>query len=95
LNNNYLLDRFKGGMGVSFHFHHPKDAQACNRLQCEEPRPKVVASSKEKARFDWGYSTLWIDGGETGKRPPYPQRVIEPAKIKEAISETRYYAELK
>jgi hypothetical protein len=130
LNNKYLLHRFKGGMGVSFHFHHPKDAQASNRPQCEEPRPKVVASSKEKARFDWGYSTpsiayvqnntrackswrhylafsrgqrsvdrhkecpslwvqcswgcsiicintvpfhdLWIDGGETEKRPPCP-----------------------
>jgi hypothetical protein len=26
------------------------------------------------------FHDLWIDGGETEKRPPYPQRVIEPAK---------------
>jgi hypothetical protein len=36
------------------------------------------------------FHDLWIDGGETEKRPPCPQRVIEPAKIMEAISETRH-----
>ena len=33
LNDRYLLHKFKGGMGVSFQFHHPKDAQACYRPQ--------------------------------------------------------------
>jgi hypothetical protein len=36
------------------------------------------------------FHDLWIDGGEIEKRPPYPQRVIEPAKIMEGISETRH-----
>jgi hypothetical protein len=33
LNDRYLLHKFKGGMEVSFQFHHPKDAQACYRPQ--------------------------------------------------------------
>jgi len=33
---------------------------------------------------------LWIDGGETEKRPPYPQHVIEPAKMMEGIFGTRH-----
>jgi hypothetical protein len=40
------------------------------------------------------FNDLWIDGGETEKRPPCPQRVIEPAKILKAISETRHEKEL-
>jgi hypothetical protein len=36
------------------------------------------------------FHDLWIDGGETEKSPPYPQRVIELAKRKEGISETRH-----
>jgi len=36
------------------------------------------------------FHDLWIDGGETEKRPPCPQRAIEPAKIMKAISETRH-----
>jgi hypothetical protein len=35
------------------------------------------------------FHDLWIDGGETEKRPPCPQRVIEPAKMMEGISGTR------
>jgi hypothetical protein len=129
LNNKYLLHRFKGGMGVSFQFHHPKDAQACYRLQSEEPRPEVGVLLKKKADLigamqpraqftcnstrtcysrrhylafsrgqrsvdrhrecpslwvhcSWGcfiickimvpFHDLWIDGGETEKRPPCP-----------------------
>jgi hypothetical protein len=26
------------------------------------------------------FHDLWVDGGETEKRPPWPQCVIEPAK---------------
>ena len=36
------------------------------------------------------FHDLWIDGGETEKRPPCPQPVIEPAKIMEDISGTRH-----
>ncbi len=37
------------------------------------------------------FHDLWIDGGETEKRPPSPhQRVIEPAEIMEDISGTRH-----
>jgi hypothetical protein len=113
LNNAYLLHRFKGGMGVSFHFHHPKDAQVCYRPQSEELRPKVGAFSRGQRSVDrhkecpslwvhgsWGcfitckimvpFHDLWIDGGETEKKPPYPQGVIEPAKIMEGISGTRH-----
>jgi hypothetical protein len=36
------------------------------------------------------FHDLWIDGGVTEKRLPCTQRVIEPAKIMEGISETRH-----
>jgi hypothetical protein len=100
LNNKYLLHRFKGGMGVSFQFHHPKDAQACYRPQRGQ---RSVDRHKECpslwVRGSWGcfiickmmvpFHDLWIDGGESEKRPLYPRLVIQPAKIMESISGTR------
>ena len=101
LNNKYLLHSFKGCMGVSFQFHHPKDAQACYRPQRGQ---RSVDRHKECPSLwvhgSWGcfitcktmvpFHDLWIDGGETEKRPPCTQRVIEPAKIMKGISETRH-----
>jgi hypothetical protein len=93
LNNKYLLHRFKGSM---------EDAQACyrpQRGQRSEDRHKECPSLW--VHFSWGcfiickimvpFHDLWIDGGETEKRLPYPQHIIEPAKIVECISETRQY----
>jgi hypothetical protein len=37
------------------------------------------------------FHDLWRNGGESEKRSPCPQRVIEPAKIMKAISETHLY----
>ncbi len=69
-------------------------------------RPATIPAGKHKERpslwdhCSWGcfiickimvpFHDLWIDGGETEKRPPSPQLVIEPAKIMEGISDTRY-----
>jgi hypothetical protein len=39
------------------------------------------------------FHDLWIDGGETEKRPPYPHRVIEPAKTMEGISGIVFFGE--
>jgi hypothetical protein len=36
------------------------------------------------------FHDLWRNGGESEKRSPCPQRVMEPVKIIKAISETRY-----
>ena len=51
LNNKYVLHRFKGRMGVSFHFHYPKDAQACYRPQrvLEDDTPIILFSIKDQA----------------------------------------------
>jgi hypothetical protein len=92
LNNKYFLYRFKGGMGISFQFHYRKDAQACYHPQREQ---RSVDRHRECPSLwghcSWGcfiickmmvpFHDLWIDGGETEKRSPYPQRVIEPTKI--------------
>ena len=37
------------------------------------------------------FHDLWIDGGETEKRPSCPQRIIGSVKKNEAISETRHW----
>ena len=61
----------------------PKGAHG--RGQDHEPAcPELVEE------VEWPFHDLWIDGGETEKRPPYPQRVINPAKIMEGISGTRH-----
>jgi hypothetical protein len=36
------------------------------------------------------FHDIWIDGGETEKKPPYPQLIIKPTKIMEDISGTRH-----
>ncbi|MBN1833866.1 MAG: hypothetical protein JW896_17320, partial [Deltaproteobacteria bacterium] len=59
---------------VSFDFDHDREP-ACPELVEEVERP---------------FYDLWINGGETEKRPPYPQRVIEPEKMMEDIPETRH-----
>jgi hypothetical protein len=35
-------------------------------LICEEPRPKVGASSKEKARLNWGYMSQTTASAKIG-----------------------------
>jgi hypothetical protein len=87
-----MMHRFKGGMGISFQFHHAKDAQAYNRPQ----RGQRSVDRHKKCpslwvHCSWGcfiicrimvpFHDLWIDGGETEKRSPYPHRVMNLLKL--------------
>jgi hypothetical protein len=95
----------KAGMGVSFQFHHPKDAQACYRPQSghssvdrHKECPSLLRHSwwgcfiicrimvsfdgtQDREPVERPFHHLWIDGGETEKRPPYPPRVIGSAQV--------------
>jgi hypothetical protein len=75
-------------MGVSFQFHHPKDARACYRPQSGQSSVDRHKECPSLWRHCWwGCSIvctimvplhdLWRDGGETEKRSPSPQRLIE------------------
>jgi hypothetical protein len=54
---------------------------------------KIMVSfdvAQDREPVERPFHDLWIHGCETEKRPPYPHRVIKPAKIMEDISGTRH-----